>query len=256
MPLLTRAQFRDAIRRDLQIIPPWDTGTGLQGDVPATQPNPSNPTINQAIQNAIDDINNATGFHVSSVAYPVAAQTASVPYSVSIAQLTPLQVASVADIKQLIWDDGTNTPFELTPTDYNALDRVRNTYYNMPPSTPIGFYVEGYSLYVWPAPLLAGTLRMLCGTGITGFATDGDTIDQLYSGFQNVVQYQTNVRLSKLQTMDAEAQERAANFLPDALLGIEQIKAWKRNQGGQVQPSLQFNGRSIRGSYGTRRVRK
>jgi hypothetical protein len=256
--LMTRPEFRDAIRRDLQIVPPIDTGVPgtVPGQQPTNAPNPTNAQINQCIQQAISDINRFSGFHVNQITTTVPAVDSSTlgPYGTSMLSLGTMS-GSVNDIRRVLWtpSDPTGVPQLLFPVNRNALDRGEvSTYYNVAPGMPQMWYIEGYALYITPAPSMAGTLTLTAGTGVLGLQGETDTLDQCPADLQYVVEYQAVVRLSKLSTMDIEAKERAQMFGEDAAIGMRQFAAWIEGQSGVVQPTLGFQ--SYRGGYGTRRV--
>lgn len=261
--LLTRPEMRDAVRRTLQIVPPIDAGVpgAVPGQQPTNAPWPSNEDINQALQQAISDINRETGFHVSQVSVPVNGVLSSAlgPLQLSMETLnnsTSLSIGNINEIRRCLWLDSqsNSVPILLNPTNRYALDRSNNSvYYQIPPAFPMQWFVEGYTLNILPSPTDDGTLLLVVGSGVIGLQGESDPIDQLPTDYQWVVQYQCVVRLSKMQVLDTEGQARAAMFIPDAERGMKELKSYNENLGGPQQPQFAFN-TYYRSGYGTRRV--
>jgi hypothetical protein len=249
----------------LQIVPPVDYGTGAaMGAQPTNAPVPTNAQINDALQDAISDINRAAGFHVLQFTVPVNPITAGTvgPFALYLGDLTPnsygttlvAPTALINDVRRLLWTPTGGHPIILTPANRNALDRVPTDYFSNYAATPNSWYVEGYTLFVTPGQATTGTYIITCGTGVLGLQCETDVIDELPIDYQEIIEYQAIVRLSKLSTMDAEAAERAQNFLPDAQEGIRQIKAWVEGLSGVPQPSLGFQ--TYRNGYLRRKTRR
>jgi hypothetical protein len=264
--LFTRPQFRDRIRRKLQIVPPSDSGTGNPGDQPLNQPYPTNSQINDALQDAIADVNRECGFHVLQFTVPVAAtQSGSFgPFALYLGDLTPhttvatvvAPTALINDVRRVLWNDLLgDPPILLTPDNRNALDRGEtNNYFSNVPGTPETWYVEGYTVFITPAHSISGAYTLTCNTGVIGLQCETDVLDQCPIDFQVIFEYQAIVRLMKASTLDAEAAERAQNFLPDAQQGIIRFKSWVEGLSGTPQPQLAF--KSYRRGYGTMRTRR
>lgn len=264
--LLTRAQFRDSVRRKLGIVPPIDVSNIYPpGAQPTNSPYPTNQQITDAFQDAISDINRKCEFHVTGIPVGVNAVDSSTigPFGLYLGDLTPNSTgttnafapnARVVDVQRALWTPtGSTIPVLLEPMYRDNMDRSgESQYYRIPPSQPRQWYVEGYVLYITPAQSEAGTLTLTCTTGIAGMTCDTDTLDQVPFDYQNVFEYQAIVNLSITQTMDVEAQARAALYGPKAADGMASFKAWVFGGSGAPQPRLPF--RSYRGGYGRFRV--
>lgn len=268
--LLTRAQFRDSIRRKLGIVPPIDISlSNPAGAQPTNSPYPTNMQINDALQDAISDVNRECGFHVNrfSVPVPVDPSVPFGPFRIDLSNLAPntegvlvAPTGRIIDVKRVLWYPGlvregtpTTPPVLLYPTTRDNLDRSdNNNYYAAPSSFPQGYYVEEYSLWITPGQSEDGTYLLTCGTGITGLQCDNDVIDQIPIDYQNIFDYGGVYHLSITQTMDAEAQARAQAFGPLFTQGMVRFKSWINDGTGAAEPVMLF--RSYRGGYGTRRV--
>ena len=64
MRLMTRAQYRDAIRRDMGLLVASDKG-GPVGDPASTHPRPTNDVLNQKLSDAVEMFNLEGGFSVA-----------------------------------------------------------------------------------------------------------------------------------------------------------------------------------------------
>lgn len=264
--LLTRAEFRDVIRRKLAIVPPVDIDpSALPGQQPTNAPYPTNQQINDALGDFVSDVNRATGFHVTELSFPVNPLSSSTygPGKYYLGDFTPNAAGSttlldpkglVNDVQRALWiPSSSGVPILLYPVERDNLDRSNNTnYYATPPSLPNQWWIEGYVLNITPAPSESGVINLICGTGVFGFACDSSVLDQVPIDYQVIFEDGAIYRLSITQTMDVEAQTRAQAFGPLAQQGIAQFKRWKLGGTGAPVPQVLF--KSYRTGYGTRRV--
>lgn len=267
MPLYTRSEFRDRIRRRLQIVPPIDIPLlgALPGQQPTNYPRPTNAEINDCFNDAVSDINQECGFHVSQFDVPVEAADSSTygPYGIDLSDLTPTTSTTalvsptgrIVNVLRVLWTpDSGGVPQLLVGANRNYLDRgqVSNYYANLP-SSPQNWYVEQYTLWILPAQSETGTYTITSGDGIVGLGTDGATLDQVPIDFQTVFEDQCIVRLSMADALDVEAAQRARFYAPSAMAGMRRFKAWKEGGTGVVNTGLAFTG-NYRSGYGTRRT--
>lgn len=265
--LLTRAQFRDTIRRKLGIVPPIDISmSNPAGAHPTNSPYPTNMQINDALTDAIRDINRECGFHVQTINVPVDGVSAAIygPYGMALKDMQPntgtpsdySPPGFLNEIRRVLWTpDGGQTPVIVEAGYRDNLDRAGSfDYWQMlPQSSPLRWYVEGYVVYIMPAQSQSGVYQFTLGTGIADFDCDDGTIPQIPIDFQNIFEYWAVVRLSKTQTMDVEAQTRAEMFAPDAARGLERFKEWVYGGTGAPQALVLFRSQ-YRRNYGTRRT--
>ncbi len=265
MALLTRAEFRDQIRRYIGIVPPVDVPLvgALPGEQPTNYPTPTNMQINQCLVDAIANINRECQYHVNTFRVPVAAaDNASYgPFQLSMEDFVPNTSATalvnprglINDIQRLLWTPSGGVPVIIQPITRDQLDRnFVSQYYATPPSQPNLYYVEGYSVFITPAQSEAGTYTFTCGTGLVGLSSDGDTLDQCPDQFQDIFVYEAIRLLAMTQTLDLEAQERYVMYGQMADRGKKSWKEWRHNLSGTQQPTLSFV--SYRTGYGTRRT--
>jgi len=174
--VLTRAQLRDAVRRELGQIPTFDL-SGSTADIgiqPTTYPEPRNAALNQAIDFAVEEIlafakvtKNAT-----SIGIPVPAQTANGPYQFSMWDLSPQ--GNVTTVNHLTWMPTSTTVQRLLPTSREELDRNGTLWEGMAPGTPTNYWIEGDLISLYPAPSSAGTLSMQANQSAWSEASNQD----------------------------------------------------------------------------------
>lgn len=263
--LYTRAEFRDSIRRKMGIVPPIDVSmSNPAGAQPTNFPDPTNQQINDALTDAISDINRECGFHVTGFLVPVAAQAGTIvgPFGIYLGDLQPNTSttpilspnARVLDVLRVLWvPDSSVIPVLIQPVYRDSIDRSGvSQYYSAYPSQPQQWYVEGYVLYITPAQSETGKYYLTCGTGIADFGCDDGVIDQIPYDYQNIFEYAAIVNIAIGKPMDVEAQSLVQMYAPKASAGINRFKEWKLGGTGAPQPTMAFQ--SYRNSYGNRRV--
>jgi len=265
--LFTRPQLRDRLRRKLQILVPADTvpPSGMPGDAPTWDPLPTNQQLNDCITDALAVINTYCEPHVTQTQVTVVGQTQNGPLGVYLGtgaslnnpgvQFTPNPIGWVIDVKSASWVDSTGLSTLLSPVDRDYLDRggQPSNYQNMPPAIPTYYYVEGYVLYLIPAPASAGTVKMVCGTGFVGLQDDTNPLDQIPDDYQPVFEYEALTILEATQGINAEAQAWLAYFAPTSERLKEELKAWRKGATGPTETGFAL--RSYRTSYQTMKQR-
>lgn len=264
--LYTRAEFRDSIRRKLGIVPPIDISmSNPAGAQPTNSPYPTNMQINDALTDAIRDINRTCGFHVQTFIVPVDGVTSPI-YGEFGMQLSTFQPNTgsqsdysppgfLNDVLRVLWySDNASPPQIVQPGYRDDFDRsgTFNYWAMLPQAQPLRWYIEGYRIFIMPAQNESGKYHFTCGTGIADFDCDDGVIPQIPIDYQNIFEYAAIVNLSMTQTMDVEAQTRAQMFAPKAADGIQRFKEWKLGGTGAPEPTMAF--RSYRGGYGLRRT--
>lgn len=266
--LFTRAEFRDEVRRSMNIVPPIDVSlSNPAGAQPFNYPNPTNQQINQAFQQAISQTNREAGFHVTEYTLPVAAIDATTegPFGIYLGDLTPNTTGStvafppkgiINDVQRLLWLPAAagSVPVLVLPKFRDNLDRSGNSSYyrTFPAAIPQFWYIEGYTLYVTPSQSTTGSYILTVGTGLANFACDDDTLDQVPIDYQDIFTFGAVYLISIAQTNDVEADDRASKYGPLFIQGIKRFKEFKLGGTGAPVPNLEFT--SYRGGYGTRRT--
>lgn len=266
--LYTKAQFRDQVRRILLQVPPVDAG-GLPGQQPSAFPWPSNQQINDSIDQSISWINTRTGWNTAYtdlvVTQSEVGQSTQIgPLALSLQQATLLDpnwsaLGLINQVKHAYWTptDGT-TPYRLLPgsmEEWNTSAR-RYDWRGTIAGYPKWYWVEGNNLNILPWPTITGTVELLAGMGLGGFANDSDTMSELPNDYQNVVLYQTVYLVCAANAQDSEAQSRAQTYYGMATAGISDLKAWQQGKDmDDFQPTLAL-GSNYRRAYGTMRVRR
>ena len=257
--LLTLAQMRDAVRRELNITPPIDEAIpgAREGDCPTAWPHPSNALINQSVRWAISKINRQTGFIGSNdfITLAIAAQTANYPLQISLQANVPntatFQINTVRRVSFLA--TGAVTETLLFPTTMYQLDREERPWASIPPAAPRFYLIEGGTLWLTPAPNVAGTLRLMCGLGLISPQVDTDTLGQLPSDYYPVVIDIVKAHLQANQIEDAVSEAALRVSIPQAEQGIRDIAEWLGGQAETLQPSLIFESHRRAGGSARRR---
>lgn len=269
----TRAEMRDWVRARLGITPPIAQPINSQlfgpaGTEPKDRPNPNNFLINSAIDEALSTINTRTGFHayhfdltVPATSLTQGAQqiqlnlnTTDVTNAAVVNQSVGLQ--NINSLRRVLWMDASQTqPNFLTPSPYRVSDLALIQFDSMPPAIPTNYFVEGYSIYLYPASVNGGTLTLWVGTGLMQPIGDTNTIDQLPSDYFPDVLYNVMVTIAESRVLNAEMMQIAASYSGKAEAGIENIGAWQ-NQAESPKEQSSMGFLSNRTAYGLRRRRR
>jgi len=248
---ITRPNLRDAIRRKLGVTPPIDVIPGaIAGEEPLGEVWPGNALVNQGIADALRLMNRHCGWHsLTNVSIPVIASAASVigPQFFSLAGHvgSPTQ-NTIYDVRRVVWDDGTGSPFRLTPKSFYDLDRQAVAFDQVGAGTPQYFFVEGYQLAVYPAPTVNGSLLLYAGTGLIGFCSDIDTLDELPVDYQAVIEDIAVVLLRLMRPDMPNAKEQITTYTPLMTQGLDQLTKWASRVNAVQQPSLIIDSRRRR----------
>lgn len=244
---LTRAMMRDTIRRNLnKETLRMREPNGAYGEPSSVDPFPDNDLINRKMTEAISFISRKSGFsEVNPVTLAIAAQTATGQYAVNLRSLS----VPVNDVRRVSWNNGSEYQ-RLTPKQRDEQDHWGGTFENNAAGTPSSYMIEAYTLYLDAAPSAAGTLSIIAGTGIIGFETDNDIIEQLPNDFHGVVSDAATYFIADTQQNDSEMAGYAKTFQMKTMDGIRDIVKWRQRISGQFQAT--FGARRSR-SYSGRR---
>lgn len=251
---LTRAQFRDVVRRNLGIRPPVDDGIGFAGDEPSGQASPKNAEIDATLEEAIAYLNTEAGFRATEFSYPIAAVSAT--YVGPLAQYMGSNTQPpnlLTDVRRATWYNGTVTTV-LTPTSQVEQDRLQTNYLQQGPSTPTQYWIQSYTVYLLPAPAAAGTLSLYGGTAIYGFTGDNGTIDQLPVEMQYAVSDCATWLLLRRRAAIPEYAQMLGQYVQSAAIWAQKLKDWAASLNREFTPSIGFV--SYRNSQGTIRIRR
>lgn len=239
---LTRAQFRDAIRHNLNKRTALDDDpvNGKAGEPSSRFPWPDNRLINQKLDEAISFLSRKARFsEVTGIEVSVALGTET-PQTVSLRTVgldQGLQLGQINEVRRVYWDDG-STKTRLIPVAREELDREWRAFQSEDVGVPRCFSIEGYTLSLYPGSDAAGTLVLIVGAGIVGFMTDADTIEQLPVDYHTVPQHLATGMLAALQTEDVEMQDAAKTFMAMGLDGVADVKRHLARQNVQQQRNL------------------
>lgn len=241
----TQAQLRDAVRRQVRVRPPIDFIPGaLAGAVPPTQPNPSNPLLNQLIDKVVSKVNRKTrgGQTTTPINIAVAAQTANGPLTIPLASgWTGAASFQINKIKH-VWyvEAGATSSQALTWQSANFEDSFNTYWQDMAPGLPTTAWVQGYQLNIWPAPDTAGTLYATAEMGVNNPLNDADTLGQLPADMYPVIIDNVVLELCAIQPDDAVYAAQAQLIGPASMDGLQDLIGWINTQNGNYQSGLQF----------------
>lgn len=238
MRIMTRAEFRDAIRRDMGLPVASDKG-GKVGDPAGTHPRPANGLIDQKLSDAVERFNLAASFAVAqNVAVAIPAQTTNGPYAIPLWTLgasAGMPQGATIDVRRVSWDDGGGNKLRLTPASAEAMGRARREGDNTPPGSPTSFWIEGNILYLASAPSAAGTLYLKVGTGVVDFDDDGDVLESFPGALQVGIEYLAVVLIALSQPSDPEMQVLAAAYQPQAEEYLRKAETNRQEQNTMLQ---------------------
>lgn len=247
MDLLTRGEMRDAVRRHLSIVPPIDDPEAFPdakpGDAPDYAPRPTNPDIDMRIGNKVSDLNLASGsnFRTAIVSVPVAAQTANGPIRISLEGqnfdgATEFQINQVRDAWWQANDTGAVRI--MTAWSLDTLSRELYRYQSYPPGIPYRYAIEGYAIWLVPAPAADGLLFMRTGMGIFPPLNDLDTLHDLpadcASAFVDIVA--ADCAMSMVD--DATMQVLAQTLVPQAQQSEKRILMTLARMSGKLDDHM------------------
>lgn len=248
--------MRDWLRRQLGLIPSIDLrlADARVGDGIPSQPYPSNELLNQAIENACHRINRETGLADlgGNISVDIPAQTQSGPYILSLNELTNrLPEQSITEVRRAWWKSGDNLR-GLQPKNPQELMREMPHFQQYGPSHPLYYGVEGYRLYLFPAPVSMGVLVIACGSALFAPQTDMDNFDFIPLDLYPAVLYNALVDLGKIMVDDIEMRDRASAFAKDAEEGLDAILRWLARVNQRSQARVYFKGNYRCGWVGMR----
>jgi hypothetical protein len=265
------AEMRDDIRNELGItvpssFPQSDPRWGSPGAQPPWALQPDNPSINRALNDMVDIVNNKTGYHGTTLYLPIPAQTQQgylqIPLDMSqfIPAVAPnLGIGNLNTVRRVLWDNGTyNTGgptnwTQVLATDAIYFDRNQSIQDNAPGGTPQYYFLRDGQLFITPANSIAGYFQIGGGTGSLSLEADTGYIDQIPSGYHQYLRRGAAQLLALHDSgADLESRELLQMLAPFVQDGIQQICDWYT----QFQSEATTNTLGIfnlRRSYGTRR---
>jgi|GEM_PF-2908481 len=239
---LTRARMRDAIRRNLnKEIAKDRIPSAPDGEPSSVDPLPSNALINLKLDEAISFIVRKTGFTESNpVTVSIAAQTANGAFVVNLARLS----VSVNEIRRVSWFDG-STYQRLRPVSRDEYSKNYGDWENDSVGTPSQFWIDGYKLYLLASPQSAGSLSIIAGTGVIGFETDNDVIEQLPQDYHSIVLDCATWLIADTQQNDSEMAGYVRAFQSKTFDGIADIIKFKRQVNRELQATFPARRRRV-----------
>jgi hypothetical protein len=241
---LLRPNVRDAVRRNLGIEPPIDSGVGNAGDEPMGQRYPTNSALNQFIGDAIRLINQECRLHVTiDIPIAVAGQSSSFTGPLTI----PLNgyggacsnQNAINSIRRVRFVDSGGNITPLRPTHYWELDKNRWSFDTVTPSNPPRWYiVDGYKLLILPAPAASGTLYVYAGTAIPNFAGDSDLLDEIPNDLERVIEVIATAFACRAKPDEPNNAAQYQMYMQDGMAGLAAIRRWFANMNEAYQPGL------------------
>lgn len=227
MQAMTRAQFRDAVRRAFNQIPPIDTGVGAAGVVPVRNPWPTNPNVNMGLDFSVAWASRKARLAGDATPrlIPIPAQTDNGPFAINLQGIAP--PLSINDVRRLAWvDSAGDTEVLLTADNRENMDREHQATFSQEPATPTRWWIEAGRLLIWPAPSADGTLSAMFGVSIWSQSQtlDGELLEIIPVDYQPMIVWRTVSYLCGTQPDDAVlrtlmqvADREVADMLPDFL---------------------------------------
>lgn len=177
---------------------------------------------------------------------PILGQTANGPFAVDLAGVPGFADRQVTGIRRAWWWDG-STATRLDPVLVGMLDAKWDQYPNDAPGFPRRFWVEGYTLYVDPAPSSNGAFRFMATAGLLAPMHEDDSFHGIPADYDPCPLYIALVEIGKMFPADQEMSVRAQAFTPDAAAALDRLKAWYNGLNNEeVQPASFFDARFMR----------
>lgn len=237
---LTRAEFRDAVRRRMSMVPPVDDGVGSAGAVPTRNPYPTNPLLNQLLNEAVIFLSRKGKLAKDPVPrlIDVGAQTADGPFYTSLSLISPAY--SVNSVNRVAWipDGGEET--QLFPDDRENMDRTYRNYMTQAVATPQRYWTEGGYLLIWPSPSAAGTLSLMLGTRLWSQSQnlDGEYVNIIPADYQPLVTLKAVSLTCATQPDDALLKELKGAVDLELLDGMADFLSWCHRQNRSQQSRM------------------
>ncbi len=221
---------------------------GIAGQEALNQAEPSNYQIDMAIASACrvvcQQVNLADSGPPRTVPVPV--QTTNGPMPISLGYVPGLKDRSLISIRRFWWYDGTTSNL-LQPFILSDADNRNNPYLNDAPAVPMRYAIEGYNLYLDPAPGTAGYIQFMAGCGVLNPQSDDESYDQIPETYDQNVNLIALQFLAKTDATDVTMKTRAELFAPDAAAGLERLKAWfNGGSNEEVQAVCMFDATALR----------
>jgi len=233
MALHSQADMRDDVRRLLAIVPPIDTSSGAAGALPTAQPDPDNPTINTAINQAIEALNRIvrvgpfTDYTISVPAYTT--DKRSVAW-VNVSTIEPPGggVFHATEILDVLWTGTDGNTNRLQPQQYYGSTKAYTQFQQYKPATrPSQFITTGVQIGLLPAPTEAGILTFSAASGQSALLTDTDVPAYIPDDYEFCLVYWAVMLLSAREAQSVEAQSRYPAFQQLAAQSMLQVYQWK-----------------------------
>jgi len=246
MNLLTLAEIRDDIRRFYNGRCPSDSGDlSLVGQPFANQPHPSNQLINMCVQRAVSEVNRKVRWGSSVLTTAITLQTANGPLAVPLTQFQTQGGPQINIVRRAWWNDSVNNSVLLYPRSIDAIERDRIDWMDQAPGIPNLYWVEGYTLYLWPAPNLDGTLGVRAGMGLLAPLSDVDTVKECPADYLPVFEDIVMAEVCAAQPDDSVAQAKLAFFGPKADRGKIEIASLFNDLSAQQQAGIAYKSNRI-----------
>lgn len=236
----TRAEFRDAVRRELSQVPPIDDGVGAAGVEPDRNPFPTNALCDNCTTEAVLFLSRKGKIAKDPVpqSISVAAQTADGPWYTSLSLIAPAY--SVNDVLRVAWiADGGGEQLLISDNREN-MDRTYKNYMTQAPGAPMRYWTEGGALVLWPAPVTAGTLSIMVGKRLWSQAQnlDGETVDLIPSEYQPLITKKATSLICATQPDDAILRDLKAGVDLEIADMLMDFMAWAMRQNRSMQARM------------------
>lgn len=228
VPLKTLAQFRDTVRRHLEIQAPVDI-QGNSGDAPSLTPDPSNPVINEAINEAIATVNRLVRLGSATTrSLAISGQSATVR-GIQFVDISAVvaNVNALVEIEHVWFTSKGGDIITLQPYSYYAPTKGHQPYPQQAPGRPSQFVLAGNQIGILPPSNIDGTVTFSYLSGMNYLFADTDQIVGVPYECQWAVVYWACYLLCAQKSYNVDYQARGQVYQQLARETVLQNYIWK-----------------------------
>lgn len=228
VPLLTLAQLRDTVRRHLEIQAAIDVG-GNSGAAGSLSPDPTNPIINEAINEAIATVNRLVRLGLADTASIAVSGQPATTRGIQFVDVSGIvsNVNSLVEIEHVWFRSSGGDIIALQPFSYYAPTRGHQSFPQQATGRPAQFVLAGNQIGILPPSNIDGTLSFSYLPGMNYLFSDADTIRNVPYECQWSVVYWACYLLCAQKAYNVDYQARGQQYLQMAKESVLQNYIWK-----------------------------